>query len=109
MFSVKIPDAYVKLYPTDGYGSDQMLFAVMQAEKPDAIMHFTDPRFWGWLYAIEKQVRAKVPLTYLHICNAIYLIGFMDPSNARWQFLECCKCAEQDDSYIDMTETFNNL
>ncbi len=30
-------------------------------------MHFTDPRFWGWLYAIEKQVRAKVPLTYLHI------------------------------------------
>ncbi len=64
---VKIPDAYVKLYPTDGYGSDQMLFAVMQAEKPDAIMHFTDPRFWGWLYAIEKQVRAKVPLTYLHI------------------------------------------
>ena len=36
---VKIPDAYVKLYPTDGYGNDQMLFAVMQAEKPDAISH----------------------------------------------------------------------
>ena len=63
----KVPDANVKLYPVDGYGSDQMLFAVMQAEKPDAIMHFTDPRFWGWLYAIEKQVRAKIPLTYLHI------------------------------------------
>jgi hypothetical protein len=29
---VKVPDAYVKLYPTDGYGNDQMLFAVMQAE-----------------------------------------------------------------------------
>lgn len=28
---VKVPDAYVKLYPTDGYGNDQMLFAVMQA------------------------------------------------------------------------------
>ena len=63
----KVPDANVKLYPVDGYGSDQMLFAVMQAEKPDAIMHFTDPRFWGWLYAIEKQVRSKIPLTYLHI------------------------------------------
>ncbi len=26
---VKVPDAYVKLYPTDGYGNDQMLFAVI--------------------------------------------------------------------------------
>ena len=63
----KIPDASIELYPTDGYGNDQLLFSIMQIEKPDAIMHFTDPRFWGWLYAIEKQVRAKIPLTYLHI------------------------------------------
>jgi glycosyltransferase involved in cell wall biosynthesis len=30
-------------------------------------MHFTDPRFWGWLYAIESQIRSKIPLTYLDI------------------------------------------
>lgn len=64
-------DCYVKLYPVDGYGNDQILFQVMQMEKPDAIIHFTDPRFWGWLYAIEAQVRAKVPLTYLTIWDSL--------------------------------------
>jgi glycosyltransferase involved in cell wall biosynthesis len=65
-----VPDAYVKLYPTDGYGNEQMLFAVIAQEKPDAILHFTDPRFWGWLYALEKQIRANIPLTYLNIWDS---------------------------------------
>jgi hypothetical protein len=52
----KVPDANIKLYPTDGYGNEQMLFSVIQSEKPDAIMHFTDPRFWGWLYAIKNKL-----------------------------------------------------
>ncbi len=67
----KIKDAYVKLYPTDGYGNEQMLFQIMAMERPDAILHFTDPRFWGWLYALEKQIRASVPLTYLNIWDDI--------------------------------------
>ena len=60
-------DCYVKLYPVDGYGDQDILFQLLALEKPDAIMHFTDPRFWGWLYAIEHQIRAKIPLTYLNI------------------------------------------
>jgi hypothetical protein len=60
-------DCYVKLYPVDGYGDEDTLFAIMNMEKPDAVLHFTDPRFWTWLYLIERQVRAKVPLTYLNI------------------------------------------
>jgi glycosyltransferase involved in cell wall biosynthesis len=64
-------DAYVKIYPTDGYGNEQMLFAIIAQEKPDAILHFTDPRFWGWLYALERQIRTKIPLTYLNIWDDI--------------------------------------
>jgi glycosyltransferase involved in cell wall biosynthesis len=60
-------DCYVKLYPVDGYGDEDTLFTIMNIEKPDAVLHFTDPRFWTWLYLIEKQVRSKVPLTYLNI------------------------------------------
>lgn len=67
----KMKDAYVKLYPVDGYGSEQTLFQVISAEKPDAILHFTDPRFWGWLYALEKQIRAAIPLTYLNIWDDV--------------------------------------
>lgn len=60
-------DCYVKLYPIDGYGDEDTLFSIMNMEKPDAVLHFTDPRFWIWLYLIERQIRSKVPLTYLNI------------------------------------------
>ena len=43
-------DGYLKIYPTNGYGDPAMLRQVMEIEKPDAIMHYTDPRFWTWLY-----------------------------------------------------------
>ena len=36
-----------------------------------SIIHFTDPRFWGWLYAIERQIRSKIPLTYLNIWDDV--------------------------------------
>jgi len=45
-----VDDASVKLYPTDGYGNPDLLRHIIAIEKPDVIMHFTDPRFWGWLY-----------------------------------------------------------
>lgn len=67
----KLQDAYLKLYPVDGYGNEDVLMAVMNIEKPDAILHFTDPRFWGWLYQLEKKIRQKIPLTYLNIWDDI--------------------------------------
>jgi hypothetical protein len=68
----KTKDAYVKLYPTDGYGNEQILFQIIGIEHPDAILHFTDPRFWGWLYAIEKQIRGQgIPLCFYTIWDDI--------------------------------------
>ena len=32
-----INDAYLKLYPVNGYGNEQILFAIITLEKPDAI------------------------------------------------------------------------
>lgn len=64
-------DVYVKLYPTDGYGNEDILYSVINQERPDAILHFTDPRFWGWLYQIEHTLRTKMPLTYLNIWDDI--------------------------------------
>lgn len=66
-----VKDAKVTLYPVDGYGNEEILFNVMDREKPDVIMHFTDPRFWGWLYALEKQIRSRIPLTYLNIWDDV--------------------------------------
>jgi len=67
----KMKDAYVKVYPTDGYGNEQALMQLLAMERPHAILHFTDPRFWGWLYALEKQIRRSIPLTYLNIWDDV--------------------------------------
>ena len=62
-----VKDAKVTLYPVDGYGNEELLFNIIEREKPDAIMHFTDPRFWGWLYSLERQIRSKIPLCFYNI------------------------------------------
>lgn len=108
----KIKDAYVKLYPIDGYGNEQSLFQVIAAEKPDAILHFTDPRFWGWLYALEKQLRSAIPLTYLNIwddipypmynrpfyesCDALFSISKQTMNINRWVMSpeNCCEITD---------------
>ena len=79
-------DVYVKLYPVDGYGNEDILFAVIGQEKPDAIMHFTDPRFWGWLYQLENQIRKKIPLIFYNIWDDIPYPMYNRP------FYESCDC-----------------
>lgn len=64
-----VQDANVKIIPSDGYGNRNLLFAVIQAEQPDAIFHFTDPRYWEWLYALEHEIKTtfNIPLIYYSI------------------------------------------
>jgi glycosyltransferase involved in cell wall biosynthesis len=62
-----VTDASVKIYCINGYGNQEMLRELLQIEKPDAVLHFTDPRFWGWLYAMEHELRQLVPLMYYTI------------------------------------------
>ena len=62
-----VVDASVILYGVDGYGNQDILRAVIEREKPDAILHFTDPRFWGWLYDMEHEIRQHTPIMYYNI------------------------------------------
>ena len=62
-----VKDANLKIYPVDGYGSPDLLRYLMTAEKPDAILHYTDPRFWEWLYQMEHEVRQHIPIFYYNI------------------------------------------
>jgi len=62
-----VKDASLVLYPVNGYGDPNILRAVIAKEKPDAILHFTDPRFWGWLYDMEHELRQNIPIMYYNI------------------------------------------
>ena len=55
------------IYPVDGYGSHEIIRSVMQKERPDALWFMTDPRFYGWLWEIENEVRANIPMIYYHV------------------------------------------
>jgi len=62
-----ISDASVFIYPINGYGDAQMIRQLIDVEKPDALMFFTDPRYWVWLFQIENEIRRKIPMIYLNI------------------------------------------
>lgn len=62
-----IEDAWVRVLPNNGYGDAMLVRSLIQQEKPDAIFIFTDPRYWTWLFEIEREVRNEIPLMYLNI------------------------------------------
>tara|TARA_Y100001938_G_scaffold10240_1_gene12605 strand:- start:2358 stop:3797 length:1440 start_codon:yes stop_codon:yes gene_type:complete len=62
-----VEDAYCKVFPVDGYGNPELVRQLIQTEKPDAIMIYTDPRFWIWLYQMEHEIRQHIPIFYYNI------------------------------------------
>ena len=65
--SLDIKDSFVRLYPQDGYGTPDVLRNIISSEKPDAIMLFTDPRYFVWVFNMEHEIRKQIPITYLNI------------------------------------------
>jgi hypothetical protein len=64
-----VEDASVKVIPWNGYGDRNILFTLINLEKPDAIFHFTDPRYWTWLYSLEHEIKTtyNIPIIYYSI------------------------------------------
>ena len=79
-----VDDAELKLYPTNDYGNAHMLRQIIEIEKPDAILHFTDPRQWIWLYAMEHEIRTQIPIMYYNIWDDL-----PDPDYNRDYYRSC--------------------
>jgi glycosyltransferase involved in cell wall biosynthesis len=82
--SYGIFDANLKILPWNGYGNPDLIRQLINAEKPDAILHFTDPRYWTWLYDIEHELRQNIPLCFYAIWDDL-----PDPMYNR-NFYESC-------------------
>jgi len=55
------------IHPVDGYGSQDLVRSILRTEKIDMVWIMTDPRFWGWLWEIDDEIRALCPLVYYHV------------------------------------------
>jgi len=64
---IGIDDADVKVMPNNGYGNSTQIRQIMREQKPDAIYIFTDPRYWVWLFEIEREIRTEIPIFWLNI------------------------------------------
>ena len=56
-----------KIFPVNGYGTEDMVRSVMREERPDIIWLMTDPRYWTWLWQIEDEIRKHCPIVYYHV------------------------------------------
>lgn len=59
------PDFIIK--PVDGFGDRNLLRVLLATEKPDALMLFTDPRFFVWVWEMADEIRQVCPIVYNHL------------------------------------------
>ena len=59
------PDFIVK--PTDGFGDRNLLRQTLVQLKPDALLLFTDPRFFIWVWEMADEIRQICPIAYWHL------------------------------------------
>lgn len=62
-----IDDANVKIMPSNGYGNPELVRGLLHKNDFDAVFIFTDPRYWVWLFEMEREIRAKMPIMWLNI------------------------------------------
>jgi len=62
-----VPNPRITIYANNNYGNPQLLRNLLEIEGPDAIMIFTDPRYWIWLFNMEQEIRQNYPIIYYNI------------------------------------------
>ena len=62
-----IDDASSIIYCVDGYGTEDEILNILAAEKPDALLLITDPRYFMHIFNMEDHIRKHCPIAYLNI------------------------------------------
>jgi glycosyltransferase involved in cell wall biosynthesis len=68
-----------RIFPIDGYGNHEIIRSLLQKERPDILWFMTDPRFYGWLWEIENEVRTHIPMVYYHVWDNFPAPAFNAP------------------------------
>lgn len=63
---IKVSDDFI-IKPTEGFGTKELLRMVIATEQPDALMLFTDPRFFIWTWEMEDEIHQVCPIVYWHL------------------------------------------
>lgn len=71
-------ESTITIYPRKDYGDIELVYALIKEHSIDIILHFTDPRFWGWLYQNEFSLRNihSVKIAYYSIWDELPIPRF---------------------------------
>ena len=53
--------------PTNGFGDRNLLRKTLAQVKPDALLLFTDPRFFIWVWQMADEIHQVCPIAYWHL------------------------------------------
>lgn len=53
--------------PIDGFGNPELIRYLLVTEKPDAILLFTDPRFFQHIFEVEDEIHQVCPILYNYL------------------------------------------
>lgn len=63
---IRVNDDFI-IKPTNGFGDKNLMRMQLAIEKPDALLLFTDPRFFIWVWEMEDEVHQVCPIAYNHL------------------------------------------
>jgi glycosyltransferase involved in cell wall biosynthesis len=66
-YDVQVVNEDFIIRPVDGFGTREMVREFLITEQPDAVLLFTDPRQFIWLWEIEDEIHQICPITYWHV------------------------------------------
>lgn len=55
------------IVPVDAYANPEIVRSMLRQKQPDIVWFMTDPRFYGWLWDIENEVRKFSSMVYYHV------------------------------------------
>tara|TARA_Y100001970_G_C14245535_1_gene867904 strand:+ start:1200 stop:2471 length:1272 start_codon:yes stop_codon:yes gene_type:complete len=78
-----------RIIPTDGYGTKEMIRSILATENIDIVWIMTDPRFWGWLWEMENEIRPHCPIVYYHVWDNYPVPKFNRSSYMSNDYIAC--------------------
>ena len=75
--------------PIDGFGNPDLIRVAIATERPDAILIFTDPRFFIWLFEMEDEIHQMCPIAYWHVWDNYPRPEFNTPYYEATDLINC--------------------
>lgn len=85
---IKVNDDFI-IKPVDGFGSKELIRELLIQERPDALMLFTDPRQFIWLWEMEDEIHQICPIVYWHVWDNDPYPKFNSPWYDSCELINC--------------------